>query len=149
MIESAWAALSASAVSFMIRRASSTGSLPRRRMRAADRLAVHVAHDEVDQPLALADRVDRDDVGMGQPRRRLGLAGEPLADVLLEGELGREDLDRDAALEPLVAGPVHHAHPAAADLALDGVGVPQRLGEACRAAAYRPSRSWAVAPLGK
>ena len=35
MIESAWAALSASADSIMIRRASSTGSLPRRRIRPA------------------------------------------------------------------------------------------------------------------
>ena len=35
MIETAWAALNASAVSAMMRRTSSTGSFPRRRMRAA------------------------------------------------------------------------------------------------------------------
>ena len=40
-------------------------------------------------------------------------------DVLLEGELGRQHLDRDAALEPLVAGAIDHAHAAAADLAFD------------------------------
>ena len=67
--------------------------------------------------------------GWDSLRRGLGLAGEPLADVLLEGELGRKDLDGDAALKPLVAGPVDHAHPAAADLALDGIRVAQRLGE--------------------
>ena len=89
-----------------------------------DRLAVDVSHDEVDQPLSLADRVNRDDVRVGQLGGRLGLAGEPLADVLLEGELGWKNLDGHAALEPLVAGPVHHTHPAAADLALDGVRVP-------------------------
>ena len=154
MTESAWAALSASAVSFMMRRTSSAGSLPRRLIRPADRLAVDVAHDEVDEALALADGVDRDDVRMGQPGGGLRLAGEALADVLLEGELGRQHLDGDPALEPLVAGAVDHAHAAAADLALDGIRVAQRLGEARRAAAYRPSRSsacrlWATASRGE
>ena len=94
-----------------------------------DRLAVDVAHDEVHQSEAFADGVDRDDVGVGQPGGGLRLAGEALPDVLLEGELGRQDLDGDPALEPLVAGAVHHAHAATADLALDGIGAAQRLGE--------------------
>ena len=97
-----------------------------------DRFAVHVAHDEVDQALAFADGVDRDDMGVGQPGGGLGLAGKALADVLLEGELGRQHLDGDAALEPLVPRPVDHPHPATPDLALDGIGIPQRLGEARR-----------------
>jgi len=96
------------------------------------RLAVDVSHDEVDQPQPFADGVDGDDVGMAQAGRGLGLAGEPLADVLLEGKLGREHLDGDPALEPLVASAVHHAHAAPADLALDGVGVSQGRGEAGR-----------------
>ena len=53
-------------------------------------------------------------------------------DVLLEGELGRQHLDGDPALEPLVPGAIDHAHPAAPDLALDRVGVAQGLGEARR-----------------
>ena len=96
---------------------------------ARHRLAVHVPHDEVDQAVALADGVDRHDVGMGQLGGGLRLAGEPLADVLLEGELGGQDLDGDPALEPLVAGAVDDAHAAPPDLALDGVGVTQRRGE--------------------
>ena len=67
------------------------------------RLAVHVAHDEVDQVILVADGMDRNDIGMGQPRRRLGFAQKALADVGAEGEFGRENLDRDGALQPLVA----------------------------------------------
>src|SRR5690349_22837478 len=48
------------------------------------------------------------------------LAGEPLPDVLLKGELGRQHLDGHPALEALVAGAIDHSHPAAADLTLDG-----------------------------
>ena len=96
---------------------------------ARHRLAVHVAHDEVDQAVALADRVDRDDVRMGELGGGLGLAGEALPDVLLEGELGGKHLDGDPALEPLVAGAVDDAHAAPPDLALDGIRVTQRRGE--------------------
>ena len=94
-----------------------------------DRLPVHVAHDEVHQPLTLADRVDRHDVGVGEPRGRLGLSGEPLPDVPLEGQFRRQDLDRDPALEPLVPRPVDDPHPAAPDLSLDGVRVPEGLAQ--------------------
>ncbi len=69
---------------------------------------------------------------MAQLGRGLRLAGEPLADVLLEGELGRQDLDGHPALQPLVPGAVHHAHAAAADFSLDGIGVTQRRGEPSR-----------------
>ena len=69
---------------------------------------------------------------MAQLGRGLGLASEPLADVLLEGELRRENLDRYPALQPLVAGAVDHAHAAATDLSLDGVCVAQRRGEPSR-----------------
>ena len=93
----------------------------------AERFAVDQAHDEVDQAAALVDVVDRDDVGVRQARGGLRLAGEALADFLLEGELGREHLDRDAALQPLVAGAIDHPHPASADLAFDRIRVSQRL----------------------
>ena len=42
-------------------------------------LAIHVPHDEVHQPLALTDRVNRDDVRVGQPGCSLSLASESLA----------------------------------------------------------------------
>ena len=144
MIERAWAALSASAVSFMIRRASSTGSLPRPRIRAATDSPSTIPHDEIDQPLALADRVDRDDVGMREPGRRLRLAGESLADVLLEGELGRQHLDGHPALQPFVARAIDHAHAAAPDLALDRIRVTERLGEAGGERGHRSARQVGV-----
>jgi hypothetical protein len=43
-----------------------------------------------------------------------------------------KDLDGHPALEPLVASSVDHAHAAAADLALDGIGVAQGLTEPSR-----------------
>jgi hypothetical protein len=95
-----------------------------------DRFPVYEAHDEVDQPHPLADRVDRDDVRMAQPRGGLGLSGEPLPDVLLEGELGRQHLDRHPALQPLVPGAIDHPHAPSADLAFDGISVAQSGGEA-------------------
>ena len=129
MMESAWAALSASADS----RHDPAGLLHRELAPPPDpaghRLPVHVAHDEVDQAVAFADGMDRNDVGMAQLGRGLRLAGEPLADVLLERQLRRQHLDRDPALEPLVPGAIHHAHAAPPDLALDGVGVAQGRGE--------------------
>ena len=90
---------------------------------ARDRLAVHVAHDEVDQAVPLADRVDRNDVGMAQLGRGLGLAGETLPDVRLEGELRGKDLDRHPTLKALVAGAVDNPHPAPADFAFDRICV--------------------------
>ncbi len=69
---------------------------------------------------------------MGQPRRGLRLAGEPLADLGLEGQLGREHLDGDPPLEPLVARAVHHSHAPPPDLALDRVGVAKGFVQAWR-----------------
>ena len=85
-------------------------------------------------------------MGVAQLGGGLGLAGEPLADVLLEGELRGKHLDRDPALEPLVAGAVDHPHAAAADLALDGICVTQRLGEPGRPVAGRMERSSGSGP---
>jgi hypothetical protein len=95
-------------------------------------LPVHVAHDEVDQAVPLADRVDRHDVGMAELGGGLGLAGEPLPDVQLECQLGREDLDGDAPLEPLVPSAVDHPHPASADFPFDRIRVAHSRGEADR-----------------
>ncbi len=66
---------------------------------------------------------------MAQLGGGLCLTGEPLADVLLERQLGGQHLDRHPALEPLVPGPVHDAHTAPSDFTLDGIGVTQRRGE--------------------
>ena len=68
-------------------------------------------------------------MGVGETGGGLSLTGEPLADILLECELGREHLDRHPSLEPLVTGAVHHAHAAPPDLAFDRIRVSQGLGE--------------------
>src|SRR2546430_12024107 len=85
----------------------------------AERLAVHVGHHEVDQPVrALADRVDRHDMRVRQPRRRLGLAHKAEPDLLPERELRREYLDGDLALKQLDAGAEDYTHPAPAGISL-------------------------------
>ena len=96
-----------------------------------DGLAVHVRHHEVHQPVRpFADGVDGDDVRMGQAGRRLRFPQEAQADLLAEGELRRQDLDGDLALEALVPGVEDHAHAAATDLSFDGVGFAERLDQA-------------------
>ena len=74
--------------------------------------------------------MNRDDVRVRQSCRRLSFPGEALPDVTLEGELRRQHLDGYPALQPLVAGPVDHAHATPADLAFDRVSISQRLAKA-------------------
>src|SRR5213078_4951753 len=62
--------------------------------------------------------------------RGLRFAQEPDADFLPEGELGGQDLDRYLTLQALVPGLVDHAHAAATELPLDGVGASQGLDQA-------------------
>ena len=77
--------------------------------------AVDEAHRDVQLAGDLAGVVDGDDVRVvdrgGQPR----LAQEALAEALVLGELGGEDLQRHRPLECEVVGAVDDAHPAAAD----------------------------------
>jgi hypothetical protein len=42
--------------------------------------------------------------------REPGLADEPLAESFVLGELRREHVERDLALQPVVLGEVHDAH---------------------------------------
>ncbi len=83
--------------------------------------ALDVAHGDVQLAGDLAGVVDGDDVRVvdrgGQPR----LAQEPLAEALVLGELGGEDLQRDQPLEREIVGAVDDSHPAAADQRLDSV----------------------------
>ena len=62
--------------------------------------------------------------------RGFGLARETSPDFLLEGQLGRENLDGDAAFQPFVTRAIDDAHAAAPDFALDRVGIAQRFGQA-------------------
>ena len=79
------------------------------------------AHGQVEAAVDIACVVDRHDVRMLERHRELGLPGEPLAETLVERELGRDELERHCPLEPQVVGAVDDAHPAAADHVLDPV----------------------------
>ena len=59
------------------------------------------------------------------PGDRSDLALEPLGAEPLR-EVGREHFHDDLALEPLLVGDEDAAHPAAAELALEAVGVAER-----------------------
>ena len=87
----------------------------------AERLALHVAHDEEDEAARLADAMDRDDVRMREAGGRARLAQEPLARLGGAREVRRQHLDGDVAVELHVAREVDDAHAAAAELALEGV----------------------------
>ena len=63
----------------------------------------------------LADGVNRNDVGVMQRRRRLGLAGEALRGVRTQPQGGRLDLERHATIERDLACLPDDAHAAAAD----------------------------------
>ena len=58
---------------------------------------------------------------MGQSRRGARLAKEQLAQLALGGEVRRQDLDRHMSIETDVTREKHRPHPAATELALDGV----------------------------
>src|SRR4029079_12984774 len=78
----------------------------------------------------LVDTVDRNDVGVVELRRGLGLANESRAHVLIEGDVGRQHLDRHRAIEARIDRAIHDGHPATPDLTLDEVLGADRDGDA-------------------
>ncbi len=88
----------------------------------AQALAAAEGHgDEHAAVLALADVVDRADVGAVEGRGGPGFVDEALAGLGVVGELGREELEGHGAPELEVVGLVDDAHGAAADLSEDAV----------------------------
>ncbi len=80
-----------------------------------ERASVDVLHhDEVDA-VVLAPVEDGDDVGVGQVGGGLGLPAEPLHKGLVDGELGKEDLEGDRPIELAVYRPIDLGHPTAGD----------------------------------
>jgi hypothetical protein len=82
--------------------------------------ALDVLHRDEQVVLGEPDVVDRDHVGMGEPRHRLGLAEQPRAPLPVAAHPA-QPLDRDRAAEVRIARAVHHAHAAGADQLLDHV----------------------------
>ncbi len=91
-----------------------------RRQRAASAqdggevLPVDQLHDDVRAAGVLAEVVDRDDVGVAQRGRRLGLLPEARREVGVAQVLGAEKLERDVATELGIGGTVDGRHPATA-----------------------------------
>src|SRR6184192_2277211 len=118
MMPSACAAPSASAVSSMMRRASSGGRRPRR-----------LSFAPSDSPSTYAITKYTSPSGPS-PTEWIGTM------------CGCEYLDGDAALQPLVASVEDDAHPAPADFSLEGVGAAERLcqaGRECLVCCVHPS----------
>jgi hypothetical protein len=83
--------------------------------------ARHVLHRQEHGAVVGALVVDGDDVGVGQPGGRLGLADEPGHELLVLGQLRMHHLDGDRAVEPAVQGEVDGGHAATRQPRLDVV----------------------------
>ena len=79
-------------------------------------------HDHVGRGVLLADVVDGDDVGIVEGRGRPRLAFESRQVRAVRGQLRREHLDRDAAVQPRVPRRVNLPHSACAEWRQDFVG---------------------------
>ena len=92
----------------------------------AQRLALDVGHDEVDQVVGLFDGVNGNEVWVAQAGGGAGLIEEPVPEGWLPGDIRAEKLDGDGTVEPDIAGQEDHAHSSPSDLALEGVAAYQR-----------------------
>ena len=103
------------------------GNLPRDRQRVVERnrslercarraSAVDELHARARcMPSRFLEAVDRGDVRMIQRREHLRFALEPREPIRIGRERLRQDLERDVAIQPRVAGAIHLAHAARAD----------------------------------
>ena len=82
-------------------------------------LTVDVAHREVESAVVLPGLVHGDDMRVVERSGDSRLALEARAEARVLGELGGNQLERDVAVELLLAGEVDDTHAAAADQALD------------------------------
>ena len=80
-----------------------------------------VIHHEEQHPLVLAGVVDPDDVRVVQRRGDPHLALEPLAELLVLGQRGGEDLQRIDPVQRDIGDAVDQSHPATADEVVDPV----------------------------
>ena len=96
---------------------------------AAERLALDVGHDVVEEAVGGAGVEEGQDVGMLQCRGGRDFLNEPLG-AEHGGELRLQHLERDLALVPEVLGQVDRGHSPLTQLALDSVAVGEGAGEA-------------------
>jgi hypothetical protein len=82
-------------------------------------------------PILMPDVEERANVRMIERRQRPRLAIESLSKQRVGGERCREDLDRNRAIQPRVAGAKHFPHAAGAERRDDFIGAEPRAGEQC------------------
>ena len=70
------------------------------RDRPVERLALDEFHRDEVQLVGAVDLVDGDDVGVVERRGRAGLVLEAAAPLVVRGQLRRQQLERDAPLQP-------------------------------------------------
>ena len=85
--------------------------------------ALDLLHRDEVGALVLAPVVHADDVRVREVGGRLGLASEPLDEVLVDGVLGEQHLDRNLAVEQQVARREHVGHSAPTDTFVDLVPI--------------------------
>lgn len=81
----------------------------------------HVFHREEHDVLVLTLVVDRDHVRIRELGRGAGLAAEPLDEPRVASQVRAHDLQGDLAIETLVEGDVHAAHPAVREVGAHAV----------------------------
>ncbi len=86
------------------------------------RFAFEKLHDREGDPALVSEIEDREDVGVGERRDRLGLPFEARERVSVGGEPGGQDLDGHLAREARVPRPVNLAHASRAERRKDLVG---------------------------
>src|SRR5207245_2797628 len=101
----------------------------------AQRLALDVRHHVVQGALGSAGVVQRQDVGVGEPRRDLDLAQEALG-AERRGDLGPQHLDRDRPAVLEILREIDRGHPTVADLPLQCVAVGESRAERLELSAH-------------
>jgi hypothetical protein len=88
---------------------------------STQRAALDVLHDDVGEPLGLADLIDRANTRMIQRRGGAGLLEQAPAGRRVGLQVFARNLHRDGALDLGVPGAVDDAHPARAELSVNAV----------------------------
>jgi hypothetical protein len=124
---------------------------PRAAHEAPERLALHVGHDGVDAIVRVHQVEDRDDVGVGHPRREASLVEEHAHDLGPAREVRMELLDRDRVREARARDPppvAHLGHASAAEAEAELVaGGRERVGHARGRCWFRASSDRAIAAV--
>ena len=86
-----------------------------------ERAVLEKRHHQVGLALGVAEVVDGEHVLVLERRHRARLGQEALVEARFAGEVGQDDLDRDATAERLVARLPHLGHAAASDQTLQSI----------------------------